>query len=61
MTADIIYKKTNWCERAFIKQLPDAVGQVLTVMVTNSAEEEIFAKLQNVNDASVQKRKDLVA
>ena len=49
MPADITYTKTNRGERAFIKQLPDAVGQVLTVMVANSTEEEIFAKLQNVN------------
>lgn len=49
MTADITYTKTNRGERAFIKQLPDAVGQVLTVMVANSTEEEIFAKLQDVN------------
>lgn len=49
MTTDITYTKTNRGKRAFIKQLPDAVGQVLTVMAENSTEEEIFAELQNVS------------
>lgn len=50
MVANITYTKTTRGRRAFIKGLPDAVGQVLTVMHGDVTEEEILAKLHGVSE-----------
>ena len=49
MVANITYTKTTRGQSAFIKGLPDAVGQVLTAMDGDLTEEQISAKLHDVS------------
>jgi hypothetical protein len=49
MVANITYTKTTRGQRAFIKGLPDAAGQVLMVIDGDLTEEEILAKLHDVS------------
>jgi len=49
MVANITYTKTTRGQRAFIKELPDAVAQVLSVIKNQLTEEMIFAKLQGIS------------
>lgn len=50
MVANITYTKTTRGQRALIKELPDAVGQVLTVMEGEISEAEILNRLHNVSE-----------
>ncbi len=50
MATNITYTKTTRGQRASIKGLPDAVGQVLTIMDGHLTEEEILAKLHDVSE-----------
>jgi hypothetical protein len=52
MVANITYTKTTRGEQALIKELPEAVGQVLTIMNGDLTEEELLAKLQHLSDSA---------
>lgn len=49
MATNITYTKTFRGERAFVNELPDAAGQVLTVISKDATEDEIFAQLHDVS------------
>ncbi len=52
MVAHITYTKTTRGQRAFTKELPDAVGQVLAAMDGDLTEDAILAKLHDVSESA---------
>lgn len=52
MAADITYTKTTRGQSAFVKKLPDSVGQVLVAIEGGLTEEQILAKLHNVSESA---------